>query len=76
MAGILLRAELDIHSLGLHCQGCASNPNDSDQQQILRSAAEELRSATNAAASNQLKRKLINRLEVSDCLDNYHHNIT
>ena len=32
---------------------------------MLRSAAEELRSATNTAASNALKKKLIKRLEVS-----------
>ena len=31
---------------------------------MLRSAAEELRSATNTAASNALKKKLIKRLEV------------
>ena len=31
---------------------------------MLKSAAEELRSATNTAASNALKRRLIGRLEV------------
>ena len=45
-------------------QGCATSPNDSRQQLILKNAAEDLRSATNAAASNQFKRKVINRLEV------------
>ena len=49
---------------GFCLQGCASSPNDSQQQQILKSAAEELRSATNTAASNALKRRLIGRLEV------------
>ncbi|XP_060579795.1 talin-1-like isoform X4 [Ruditapes philippinarum] len=44
-------------------KGCASNPNDSDRQQHLRTAAEELRSATNTAASNALKKKLVQRLE-------------
>ena len=45
-------------------QGCATSPNDSERQQLLKSAAEELRSATNTAASNALKKKLIKRLEV------------
>lgn len=40
------------------------NPNDSHQQQILREAAADLRSATNAAASNALKKKQMKRLEV------------
>lgn len=44
-------------------QGCASNPQDAEQQRGLRSAAEELRSATNAAAANAMKRKLIKKLE-------------
>ena len=46
-------------------QACASSPNDADQQQRLRQAAEDLRTATNAAANNALKKKLINRLEVN-----------
>jgi hypothetical protein len=49
-------------------QGCASSPNDSYQQQMLKSAAEELRSATNVAHSNALKRKLVGRLEVRTTL--------
>lgn len=53
---------IDCNSL----QGCASSPNDSMQQQMLKSAAEELRSATNTAASNALKRKLVGRLEVGE----------
>lgn len=44
-------------------QGCAGNPNDSGQQQVLRTAAEDLRSATNAAAQNALKKKQLQRLE-------------
>ena len=50
-------------------QGCASSPNDSDRQQQLRTAAEELRSATNTAASNALKKKLVQRLEVCHIVD-------
>ena len=49
-------------------QGCATSPNDSERQQTLRSAAEELRSATNTAASNALKKKLIKRLEVRNII--------
>lgn len=45
-------------------KGCASNPHDSASQAALQKAAEDLRSATNAAANNALKRKLIRRLEV------------
>lgn len=46
-------------------QGAARNPNAADQQQKLKQAAEDLRSATNAAASDALKKKLVKRLEVS-----------
>ena len=49
----------------MYHQGCAQSPNDSDRQTMLRSAAEELRSATNTAASNALKKKLMQRLEVN-----------
>ena len=45
-------------------QGAAKNPNAADQQQKLKQAAEDLRSATNAAASDALKKKLVRRLEV------------
>lgn len=45
-------------------KGCASSPNDAQQQVMLRSAAEELRSATNNAASNALKRRVMTKLEV------------
>ncbi len=48
------------------CQGAAAYPENEDQQQRLREAAEGLRVATNAAAQNAIKKKLINRLEVSD----------
>ena len=58
---------ITIHTaatLPIFIQGCATSPNDSQRQVMLRSAAEELRSATNTAASNALKKKLIQRLEV------------
>lgn len=48
----------------LCCQGAAANPENEDQQQRLREAAEGLRVATNAAAQNAIKKKLVNRLEV------------
>lgn len=51
--------------LCLILQGCAGNPNDSSQQQVLRTAAEDLRSATNAAAQNALKKKQLQRLEAT-----------
>lgn len=47
-------------------QGAAAYPENEDQQQRLREAAEGLRVATNAAAQNAIKKKLINRLEASD----------
>lgn len=50
----------------VHSQGAAAYPENEDQQQRLREAAEGLRVATNAAAQNAIKKKLINRLEVSD----------
>uniref|UniRef100_A0A668AHE9 Talin 2a n=1 Tax=Myripristis murdjan TaxID=586833 RepID=A0A668AHE9_9TELE len=43
--------------------GAAAHPENEDQQQRLREAAEGLRVATNAAAQNAIKKKLINRLE-------------
>ena len=45
-------------------QGAARNPNDAGEQQRLKQAAEDLRSATNVAASDALKKKLVKRLEV------------
>lgn len=57
--------QISVKRYILILQGCASSPNDSDQQRRLRSAAEDLRAATNIAASNALKKKLIRRLEVS-----------
>lgn len=45
-------------------QGAAANPENEDQQQRLREAAEGLRVATNAAAQNAIKKKIVNRLEV------------
>ncbi|XP_061132900.1 talin-2a [Syngnathus typhle] len=44
-------------------KGAAAYPENEDQQQQLREAAEGLRVATNAAAQNAIKKKLINRLE-------------
>uniref|UniRef100_A0A8C2I8Q0 Talin 2 n=1 Tax=Cyprinus carpio TaxID=7962 RepID=A0A8C2I8Q0_CYPCA len=44
-------------------QGAAAYPENEDQQQRLREAAEGLRVATNAAAQNAIKKKLIHRLE-------------
>lgn len=52
--------------LVLWSQGAAAYPDSEDQQQRLREAAEGLRVATNAAAQNAIKKKLVNRLEVSD----------
>uniref|UniRef100_A0A8C1UJW2 Talin 2a n=1 Tax=Cyprinus carpio TaxID=7962 RepID=A0A8C1UJW2_CYPCA len=43
--------------------GAAAYPENEDQQQKLREAAEGLRVATNAAAQNAIKKKLITRLE-------------
>uniref|UniRef100_A0A7N8X428 Talin 2a n=1 Tax=Mastacembelus armatus TaxID=205130 RepID=A0A7N8X428_9TELE len=43
--------------------GAAAYPENEDQQQRLREAAEGLRVATNAAAQSAIKKKLINRLE-------------
>uniref|UniRef100_A0A8C7YS72 Talin 2 n=1 Tax=Oryzias sinensis TaxID=183150 RepID=A0A8C7YS72_9TELE len=42
-----------------------SYPENEDQQQRLREAAEGLRVATNAAAQNAIKKKLVNRLEIA-----------
>lgn len=49
-------------------QGAAAYPENEDQQQRLREAAEGLRVATNAAAQNAIKKKLIHRLEVRTCI--------
>ena len=46
-------------------QGCASSPQDARHHDALKSAAEELRSATNTAATSAMKRKLIKRLEAA-----------
>ncbi|XP_078579975.1 uncharacterized protein LOC144864098 isoform X5 [Branchiostoma floridae x Branchiostoma japonicum] len=47
-------------------KGCAVNPHDSDEQENLRKAAEDLRAATNAAAGNAIKKKLVSKLETSE----------
>ncbi|KAK7796762.1 hypothetical protein U0070_015440 [Myodes glareolus] len=44
-------------------KGAAANPDSEEQQQRLREAAEGLRMATNAAAQNAIKKKLVQRLE-------------
>ncbi|XP_043934374.1 talin-1 [Protopterus annectens] len=41
----------------------AANPDSEEQQQKLREAAEGLRMATNAAAQNAIKKKLVSKLE-------------
>uniref|UniRef100_A0A670JPR9 Talin 1 n=1 Tax=Podarcis muralis TaxID=64176 RepID=A0A670JPR9_PODMU len=46
-------------------KGAAAHPDSEEQQQRLREAAEGLRMATNAAAQNAIKKKLVHRLEVS-----------
>uniref|UniRef100_A0A8B9E0V6 Talin 2 n=1 Tax=Anser cygnoides TaxID=8845 RepID=A0A8B9E0V6_ANSCY len=46
-------------------KGAAANPENEDQQQRLREAAEGLRVATNAAAQNAIKKKIVNRLEIA-----------
>uniref|UniRef100_A0A6Q2ZDX5 Talin 2a n=1 Tax=Esox lucius TaxID=8010 RepID=A0A6Q2ZDX5_ESOLU len=46
-------------------KGAAAYPENEDQQQRLREAAEGLRVATNAAAQNAIKKKLVNRLEMA-----------
>ncbi|XP_077328905.1 talin-2 isoform X1 [Lithobates pipiens] len=46
-------------------KGAAANPENEDQQQRLREAAEGLRVATNAAAQNAIKKKIVNRLEAA-----------
>ena len=44
-------------------KNCAVKPNDTELQYELKKAAEELRSATNIATSNSLKRKILKRVE-------------
>ncbi|GCB73134.1 hypothetical protein scyTo_0006641 [Scyliorhinus torazame] len=44
-------------------KGAAANPDSEEQQQRLREAAEGLRIATNVAAQNAIKKKLVNKLE-------------
>lgn len=51
--------------LTLSPQGAAANPDSEEQQQKLREAAEGLRMATNAAAQNAIKKRLVNKLEVN-----------
>ncbi|XP_077954056.1 talin-2-like isoform X4 [Gasterosteus aculeatus] len=46
-------------------KGAAAYPENEDQQQRLREAAEGLRVATNAAAQNAINKKLVNRLEIA-----------
>ena len=44
-------------------KSCATKPNDTELQYRLKKAAEELRSATNIATSNSIKRKILKRVE-------------
>ena len=46
-------------------KGCASHPHDSEYQSALKQAALDVRSATDTASSNALRKKLISRLESS-----------
>ncbi|NXS30197.1 TLN1 protein, partial [Pomatostomus ruficeps] len=46
-------------------KGAAAHPDSEEQQQRLREAAEGLRMATNAAAQNAIKKKLVHKLEHS-----------
>uniref|UniRef100_A0A8C5FXN4 Talin 1 n=1 Tax=Gadus morhua TaxID=8049 RepID=A0A8C5FXN4_GADMO len=48
---------------GRRHSGAAANPDSEEQQQKLREAAEGLRIATNAAAQNAIKKRLVNKLE-------------
>ena len=45
-------------------QGCASKPGDTEQQAMLKQAAEELRAATGVAAGSAMKKSVIRKLEV------------
>lgn len=60
-----LGTSLFLTGLRPSCQGAAAHPDSEEQQQRLREAAEGLRMATNAAAQNAIKKKLVHRLEVS-----------
>ncbi|CAF0901956.1 unnamed protein product [Adineta ricciae] len=44
-------------------KSCAAKPNDTQLQYELKRTAEELRSATNIATSNSIKRKILKRVE-------------
>ncbi|KFO52801.1 Talin-1 [Corvus brachyrhynchos] len=46
-------------------KGAAAHPDSEEQQQRLREAAEGLRMATNAAAQNAIKKKLVHKLETA-----------
>uniref|UniRef100_A0A4W6FCP8 Talin 1 n=1 Tax=Lates calcarifer TaxID=8187 RepID=A0A4W6FCP8_LATCA len=52
-----------VSSLPEIYSGAAANPDSEEQQQKLREAAEGLRMATNAAAQNAIKKRLVNKLE-------------
>lgn len=54
-----------IYNVNILSQGAAANPDSEEQQQKLREAAEGLRMATNAAAQNAIKKRLVNKLEVT-----------
>uniref|UniRef100_A0A8B9N265 FERM domain-containing protein n=1 Tax=Accipiter nisus TaxID=211598 RepID=A0A8B9N265_9AVES len=45
-------------------KGAAAHPDSKEQQQWLHKAAERLHTATNAAAQNAIKKKLVHKLEV------------
>lgn len=56
---------MSYYLCGVSPQGAAANPDSEEQQQKLREAAEGLRMATNAAAQNAIKKRLVNKLEVT-----------
>jgi len=62
-SGISIMRNLWSVKLSIFLQAAAKNPHDSQHQENLKSAAENLRAATNAATQNALRRKLVQRLE-------------
>ena len=63
----------DATSRMVECaKACASQPDNTDNQEALKEAAESLRGATSVAASSALKKKLIKRLEVTNSSSIYY----
>lgn len=61
----LLQFLVIIYIVILLIQSCALSPHDARQQQILKAATEELRSATNMAAASVLKAQILSNLQVT-----------